>query len=149
MGEARSGKGGCVMDEAMSNHTPEPWTLKNVASDPFYDICGPYVPGEGSPSTLALAFSKADARRIVACVNACEGMETEFLESVHSLLTMTDKARNDMVPRSLYNALLAALEELVHQHETGFWSTWQTNAHFIEPLNAARAAIAKCKVGAQ
>jgi hypothetical protein len=39
--------------------------------------------------------------------------------------------------------LLEVLKELVKQHDEGFWSTWQTTAHFDAPLTAARAAIAK------
>lgn len=44
---------------------------------------------------------------------------------------------------ALESELLEALKELVRQHDEGFWSTWQTTAHFDAPLEAARVAIAQ------
>ena len=39
--------------------------------------------------------------------------------------------------------LVEVLRELVKQHEEGFWSSWQTTAHFEKPLEFARALLAK------
>jgi len=68
----------------MSKHSPEPWTV--------------YAPGgyptsiyHGDRETLATIdedhdctqdLTAANARRIVACVNACAGIPTELLEPI-------------------------------------------------------------------
>jgi hypothetical protein len=58
----------------MSEHTPEPWTS---GTDPSH-----FDAPEVRNSAWALYVpTDADARRIVACVNACAGLSTEALES--------------------------------------------------------------------
>ena len=58
-------------------HTKEPWSYdKNASSRPIW----------GNGDNTAVTFddrkpSPEDARRIVACVNACAGISTEDLES--------------------------------------------------------------------
>lgn len=67
----------------MSNHTPEPWS-KNAISPTVYDGNGiAILRCEGR--TL-IAENEANARRIVACVNACAGVSTEKLEGEASNL---------------------------------------------------------------
>jgi hypothetical protein len=67
----------------MQTHSPEPWLL---SGDPMAcrhhvtaitDAMGDY------PLTLEpgdWTLSDSDARRIVACINACRGIPTELLE---------------------------------------------------------------------
>ena len=67
-------------------HTPEPWGLHGPAAN------STIYPGEiqciGStkhtePIALCMDYlmsAQANARRIVACVNACKGLTTELLE---------------------------------------------------------------------
>lgn len=67
-------------------HTPEPW----VAGTGEYNGVGHYMAVNNDESkAVALTGiigkedaekSKANARRIVACVNACEGLPNELLE---------------------------------------------------------------------
>jgi hypothetical protein len=65
------------------NHTPEPWEL----SENGLSIFGP-PPDEWGITWLHLYSGggisdeeqRANARRIVACVNACKGISTEELE---------------------------------------------------------------------
>ena len=75
----------------MANHTPEPWKTDeleififgndgNLTATPF--MCA------GRPSETA----NANARRIVACVNACAGIPTEDLEKVNK--PVDDKFHN-------------------------------------------------------
>lgn len=64
----------------MSKHTPEPWAIHEDASGDIF-ISGSYhtyIAEIGNPDEDGAA---ADARRIVACVNACAGLPTEQLES--------------------------------------------------------------------
>lgn len=76
------------------NHTPEPWRLGRLSHILDYDrvleTVGPHqivVDNEFGPYVLAdcnMNFKDdaiANARRIVACVNACAGVPLEWLES--------------------------------------------------------------------
>ena len=76
-----------------TEHTPEPWAFRPLIPDgtiikrkgtfeiwkeastagPEYDICSDVL--SGGPIR-----NEADARRIVACVNACQGIPIELLE---------------------------------------------------------------------
>lgn len=70
-------------------HTPEPWAVDSVMSEAMHDICLGYpVPGAGNPVLVASVYydsedgigristteAEANARRIIACVNACKGI---------------------------------------------------------------------------
>lgn len=68
-----------------TKHTPEPWALEEVG-----DKCKHLCPAKDGTSILTVAleypddddapvyfgavYKPADARRIIACVNACKGM---------------------------------------------------------------------------
>jgi hypothetical protein len=58
-------------------HSAEPWSLKRVAGcDRVHDANGrdlEYASADG--------FDQRDIRRIVACVNFCQGLSTEELEA--------------------------------------------------------------------
>lgn len=77
----------------MSNeHTPTPWSMTDAEDD---DVCifgaddgwlanlGINVPCEWADQNHTFIFdlNKANARRIVACVNALDGISTDFLEN--------------------------------------------------------------------
>lgn len=69
-------------------HTPEPWNAnRRVREMGRYilesKINGPFGHFEGwsSDGVTTTDEDAANARRIVACVNFCEGMPTEVLES--------------------------------------------------------------------
>lgn len=90
----------------MSKHTPEPWVIdeREDLSTNFYsdDAMGSIIGG-----CLAYNYAyrtpderKANASRIVACVNACRGLPTDELE------------RNGLVA-AVGTDLLAALEGLL------------------------------------
>jgi hypothetical protein len=53
-------------------HTPEPWKIPEP-TDPMTCVCT-------DGANVALCVRKEDARRIIACVNACAGMSTDVLE---------------------------------------------------------------------
>jgi hypothetical protein len=62
------------------NHTNEPWRLTDD---------GTFVEVMAGEKTVLPAIRKSEAgddfRRIVACVNACEGLATELLEKIVAL----------------------------------------------------------------
>ena len=62
----------------MSNHTPEPWKCEGYVVY-FPDLIGGF-------SLQHCPDAEATARRIVACVNACQGLDTGDLEQ-HGLVS--------------------------------------------------------------
>lgn len=65
------------MMENNDKHTPEPW-IYGEDNDGFF--IEPLRTGNTFDSEqLVYALRDADAKRIVACVNACAGVETELL----------------------------------------------------------------------
>lgn len=119
-----------------TNHTPEPW---HVSTD-GYAVSIPRGHGE---TTVADCFDagrdefpatrQANARRIVACVNACEGIGTETLEKERSYVRghkgLLDE-RNRL--REINAELLAALRKI----EVG---------HVRAPAGTHRDALNRCK----
>lgn len=57
----------------MSEHSPEPWSV----GDAYGCAC---LFAETGQDPIGIDLSESDARRIVACVNFCRGLETEYLE---------------------------------------------------------------------
>ncbi len=60
-------------------HTPEPWFFGH---DPVSDFYVRGTPEEGISLYLGQHMNMADARRIVACVNACAGLPTDVLDQM-------------------------------------------------------------------
>lgn len=105
----------------MSKHTPEPWGVYQDASGDVFVSSGEtsfHIAEIGTEDEESVI---ADARRIVACVNACRGMKTKDLENQAMLgETLLDrfelmKSETEQVKRKL-DELLAASERLVSHH---------------------------------
>lgn len=96
----------------MSEHTKEPWHLGEIRS-----IRGRIYTTMPDGDEYVLADTnwnfpddaKANARRIVACVNACEGISTEELENRLSVQSLQNFAANKMAS---CEQILVALENL-------------------------------------
>jgi len=86
----------------MMEHSREPWEGDNRGHGVITDVFG---------NTVATANKQNDASRIVACVNACDGISTEVLEKFGfgNALKIPKNVRN--LERQK-NELLAALEAL-------------------------------------
>ena len=126
----------------MSKNTPEPWKLcrndQSVGDARGYAVCDVWPRGDDQ---LANEEGKDNARRIVACVNACAGLPTEQLESsppggvlkgVAGLISQRDE-------------LLAALEIIAASEE---FHGDSFVCDFGTLQGVAGAAIAKAKGGA-
>ena len=123
----------------MSKHTPEPWVIWNGGDGIM--MYGAREPKRGGVALMCCnelvsgRTAIANARRIVACVNACRGLPTDELEqkglvaAVGTQLLDVERQRDE---------LLAALKEIA-----GCDPHHQSSAGTI-----ARAAIAKAKGGA-
>ena len=92
-------------NDSMS-HTPEPWIF--AVADDFY--CGSIM-GRHGGEVFDGDFTEANARRIVACVNACAGVHTEILEEGGQGTVAASMARLT----EQRDKLLAELESLVNE----------------------------------
>jgi hypothetical protein len=68
------------MRRKMAKHSPEPWQLNLDDGQAFIVDCKGYRITTTDPE-LTNPLSDEDAERMVACVNACRGIPTEFLQS--------------------------------------------------------------------
>lgn len=81
----------------MRKHTPEPWKILPEECDkPYIRIRGTILGGRYKIANVITPVyegvhereaeeTRENARRIVACVNACKGLSTEDLESIAAL----------------------------------------------------------------
>lgn len=135
-------------DYENSLHICAPWgdKVKPGSEETFGSCYGAHICGiEYSTSGIATKEkAKANARRIVACVNACEGIDPFVLAS-WELQGVTIKQQMDEAQTAVIEAheqrdeLLEALEAIVDQFDEG--------TYFTELANA-RALIAATKGGA-
>lgn len=104
-------------------HTPEPWMVDPddrpgyewnnhivSATDPNQTIC--FMTHDNTPENIE---GEANARRIVACVNACKGIKTESLE-MEVLSWITDETGENPLQRErdeLLEARRACGERLI------------------------------------
>lgn len=92
-----------------TEHTPEPWRTDAKSGFPqdVHDATGNLVAACSEAN-----FGEANARRIVACVNACAGISIESLEAggIGSILSLglEEQKRGDMAERERDELLEAA-----------------------------------------
>ena len=136
-----------------TKHTPGPWRIDEYRN--FVTPDGPlYLGGVTTPLTLGANMRKGweNARRIVACVNACEGIGTEQLESwlcmsrpiLQSMKELKSEADREAKQR---DDLLDALQEMVAGDAEAIEDAKRLGVPFPDEMLAAyhkaRAAIAK------
>jgi hypothetical protein len=103
----------------MSAHTPGPWHVEPGGDNIIRGPNGECVCADGSGAFIAIVNDE-DARRIVTCVNACEGILTEALEAEPGqrlVKYLSDRKANHLVASleigkltAQRDALLAALK---------------------------------------
>lgn len=93
-------------------HTAEPWATNakgQISSGDFSSVDGATIIGK--------CFSYKDARRIVACVNYCAGIETEALEKsgvgLMSIYEHRDELANEIDRIRQQNAELVQLLKVI------------------------------------
>ena len=107
-----------------NKHTPEPWSVDPDSTDYYASI----LDADGADTILLGDYvdwwmTKANARRIVACVNACAGIETGHLEKYG----LPDLAQKISDLRKQRDELLAALEN-THNALKHFWPEGHADA---------------------
>ena len=85
----------------MIGHTEEPWSY-GEDNDGWYVSTG--------DTQLAHGMTEADARRIVACVNACKGIDTDSLEADGYGDDWAEIGRQRIEILEQHDELLAALQ---------------------------------------
>lgn len=122
-----------------AKHTPGPWIIDEDASsfDIFSDaeVGTPFIASirRSALSSGLDELARANARRIVACVNACEGVPTEVLEAEKYINSASFGLRRSI--KKQRDELLAALEMVLD-------CDGDLNAMDFDMM---RAAIAKAK----
>lgn len=113
-----------------AKHTAEPWRFQKF-SDGEYGV----IECENPTNIVATLGNggESNARRIVACVNACEGSSTEILESLGSDFVAPIVNLIDQRDR-----LLDALESIMQNRRI-------TSVMWSDEVQANNAAIAEAK----
>lgn len=120
----------------MSTHTKEPWIVTGGERIKYVEA----RIGNGMLQEIASCMivehgnHEENARRIVACVNACAGIPTETLEMASSSIAVSQSLNGYLDMRKQRNELLAALKGI--QDLMGF--EW-----LLPEFDAARDAISK------
>lgn len=114
----------------MSAHTPEPWSADGSVI---------YLGKEGGFDLRDCPNPEANARRIVACVNACKGLEIDVLETFPGVVEPVLYFHEVRMERD------ALLQELTHIAMADI-ASWDDPTEFRAwAQNRARAAIARVK----
>lgn len=140
----------------IKKHTPAPWCVGNIQSKRYAGYPGEsfeasihigdksnrgnclaivYMGGEGATRNSRDAIEE-NARRIVACVNACEGIPTEALEC-QTKKQLTAKLLNQVSVLIDLLEMAAARIEIANAEGNPMLSAW---------LPDARKAIAEARV---
>lgn len=102
-----------------------------------------------APFILQVSDRIAIAKRIVACVNACEGVPTDVLENTvqrgGALMYQQERRK---IAEAQRDELLAALERLLPWAECMEYAPPGMEFSGDHPIAVARAAIARVKGGA-
>jgi hypothetical protein len=132
--------------EGMSKHTPGPWIYGEDSNGEWY-----FTSSDNPYCRIGLVCNNGDVktremtRRIVACVNACEGISTEALEHRGHLL----QAEDSIIKRlsAEHAELLAAAKLTIDLYDSENDPSRTTFSEIVEMYcasdNALRAAIAK------
>jgi hypothetical protein len=116
------------------NYTKEPWVVSYGYADNGAGFVSIVSSSSGESIVGEYGLTEEDARRIVACVNACADMPTDWLERTVHIFADYDALRDE---------LLSALKE----HET-FYQKGMLNSPSgeINRLSVLRKSlIAKCE----
>lgn len=146
----------------MNKHTPEPWVLFEVGDRNSHfcpasekDKTSILTVTEESGTAFAAVYSEEDARRIVACVNACTGVDTDLLEAgeLDKPTMLAIQENKDLNHRC--DELLAALDDITKikwrdgltgiDRPTDFAERESAIRALGSAMTIARSAISKAK----
>lgn len=119
------------------SHSSEPWRVERHSA---HEGPGLYCDAWGFLGFFNSGGpDEANARRIVACINACAGLPTEELERIGKHAPFTNYA-------TLYSAMEKAVEVIKQWHNMGgaegVWQIYYDNAPEMKPIRDALNAKA-------
>lgn len=133
------------VEPMQERYTKEPWRNDSFA---IYDADNRMILQIGISADRCFKTSEmeANARRIVACVNSCKGLRTEFIEKHLVNHGFPLLATNDQLTQQR-DELLAALTELLHRAENFHACDVKFSDFEVAKvaMDSARSAIAKVK----
>lgn len=125
----------------MSEHTEEPWFCGNATTrrptTPVYKE--PYGLGD-----IAEVKKRGDARRIVACVNACAGLDIDLIEKSDGFIQAAALEMKRLIQQR--DELLAELGNIANARPTE-WNEDVADQFREWAQNRARAVITKVERG--
>ena len=130
------------------SHTKEPWSMLDTGRDIHINKSG----GVGFIGSIHIYEHRAEqcrenARRIVACVNACAGLPTDTLETIPSWSSAGVKTLADVVKQR--DELLAAAEAIeINAEECMDFDDCMATLVPIDDYHNLIEAIASAKGGA-
>lgn len=142
----------------MAKHTPEPWINSSLEIGSF-PIMGIKIVSRVSGNSYEEA--KANADRIVSCVNACVDIDypEKFIPAIRSEMKQIretiganeNESTYDEVARLKYqrDQLLEQLEKLLDMHcreQEGIGIGMPTPSEWFNAVNQANEVLEKCKV---
>ncbi len=145
-GDKLDPKTGLLMTAPKQAHTPEPWRVKEDGWTIDAEFAA-HVDGiaailfNGLQDPDCRAQAGEDARRIVACVNACEHIGTGLLEEGGGVLAMLRRRAELQTERDALKALNAEMVKALRALVA--WDDGVTG--YSRPFDDARAVLAKVK----
>lgn len=117
------------------NHTAEPWrTEADTKSSDFF-----WISSDTEPEIAMIPDGRiGDAKRIVACVNACAGIDTDRLTDGIVLKNAQRVARERWDFKTQQDELLAALEGVLPFLTGNYWPGVEADAAVDRAVAIAR-----------
>lgn len=135
-----------------SNHTKEPWAAYKDGKREMNNV-NHFIKSLAGDLVSYGHLSEDDARRIVACVNACRGISNADLEMDNAAFIRVFNERTEYQQLchdlqrqrdELLEAIMAILNSAAPE-----WETESGIAEYAEAVSKARSAIASAKGGSQ
>lgn len=122
----------------MSEHTKEPWSI-NEWLQPDSSIA---IGAIGTPliarvisRDVSINEQKANASRIIACVNACAGIPTGMLIAAGQSAVIALRPIDEVIAER--DELLAAAQSVIDRWDTPLWKDVPATAEYINRLREA------------
>ena len=133
-------------------HTKEPWRKVESAGSSRFNIYDAFCQRVGNTFEGVMTTQRTDeeceanARRIVACVNACAGVGTEYLEDNGPIVELVREHNSVLKQR---DELLAAFEKFMDAHEEcADFDGFTAQIVSMDDYHEAQEAIERAKGGA-
>jgi hypothetical protein len=124
------------------SHSLEPWVLKSTLTDVWGADGSHVVDTKLMHIKESYEIDVLNARRIVACVNACAGIDTEYLEAMRNTTILKNSEGKYKELLQQRDELLAALKGLIEFAEPYFD---KDGFGYVGKLETAKKCIAKAE----